>query len=46
MREVTLLRHVLSLCCCKYPPILCRDYLSQRYNDTHAVLKIYKKQQS
>ncbi|WJX25966.1 hypothetical protein P8452_14953 [Trifolium repens] len=30
----------------KYPPILCRDYLSQRYNDTHADLNIYKKQQS
>ncbi|XP_061366301.1 2-oxoglutarate-Fe(II) type oxidoreductase hxnY-like isoform X3 [Gastrolobium bilobum] len=28
----------------KFPPILCRDYLSQRYNDTHADLKIYKKQ--
>ncbi|XP_004513040.1 kihadalactone A synthase LFS-like isoform X2 [Cicer arietinum] len=30
----------------KYPPILCRDYLRQRYNDTHADLNIYKKQQS
>ncbi|CAK8534032.1 unnamed protein product [Lathyrus sativus] len=30
----------------KFPPILCRDYLSQRYNETHADLSIYKKQQS
>ncbi|KAL1318733.1 hypothetical protein HN51_071034 [Arachis hypogaea] len=30
----------------KFPPILCQDYLSQRYNDTHANLTIYKKQQN
>ncbi|XP_057447218.1 2-oxoglutarate-Fe(II) type oxidoreductase hxnY-like isoform X1 [Lotus japonicus] len=30
----------------KFPPILCRDYLSQRYNDTHADLNVYKKQQA
>ncbi|XP_020204986.1 2-oxoglutarate-Fe(II) type oxidoreductase hxnY isoform X2 [Cajanus cajan] len=29
----------------KFPPILCRDYLTQRYKDTHADLNIYKKQQ-
>ncbi|KAF7813876.1 2-oxoglutarate-Fe(II) type oxidoreductase hxnY-like isoform X1 [Senna tora] len=28
----------------KFPPILCRDYLLQRYKDTHADLNIYKKQ--
>ncbi|XP_027358097.1 2-oxoglutarate-Fe(II) type oxidoreductase hxnY-like isoform X4 [Abrus precatorius] len=30
----------------KFPPILCGDYMTQRYNDTHADLKIYKKQQA
>ncbi|MED6147132.1 hypothetical protein PIB30_041236 [Stylosanthes scabra] len=30
----------------KFPPILCQDYLSQRYNDTHANLTVYKKQTS
>ncbi|KAE9600338.1 hypothetical protein Lal_00046221 [Lupinus albus] len=29
----------------KFPPILCADYLSQRYNDTHLDLNVYKKQQ-
>ncbi|KAI9128819.1 hypothetical protein K1719_000302 [Acacia pycnantha] len=28
----------------KFPPILCQDYLCQRYKDTHADLSIYKKQ--
>ncbi|XP_054786890.1 2-oxoglutarate-Fe(II) type oxidoreductase hxnY-like [Prosopis cineraria] len=28
----------------KFPPILCKDYVSQRYKDTHADLSIYKKQ--
>ncbi|XP_015899526.3 2-oxoglutarate-Fe(II) type oxidoreductase hxnY isoform X1 [Ziziphus jujuba] len=27
----------------KFPPILCRDYLSQRYMDTHADLNTYSK---
>ncbi|XP_006572939.1 probable iron/ascorbate oxidoreductase DDB_G0283291-like isoform X1 [Glycine max] len=30
----------------KYPPILCHDYMTQRYKDTHADLNIYKKQQA
>nr|ACU21218.1 unknown [Glycine max] len=30
----------------KFPPILCHDYLTQRYNDTHADLNVYKKQQA
>lgn len=30
----------------KYPPILCRDYLTQRYSDTHADLNIYQKKQT
>ncbi|KAE9588172.1 putative aminocyclopropanecarboxylate oxidase [Lupinus albus] len=29
----------------KFPPIVCGDYLSRRYNDTHADLNVYKKQQ-
>ncbi|CAL0322158.1 unnamed protein product [Lupinus luteus] len=29
----------------KFPPILCAGYLSQRYNDTHLDLNVYKKQQ-
>ncbi|WVZ13798.1 hypothetical protein V8G54_011364 [Vigna mungo] len=29
-----------------FPPILCQDYLTQRYKDTHADLNIYKKQQA
>ncbi|KAK4283864.1 hypothetical protein QN277_000768 [Acacia crassicarpa] len=28
----------------RFPPILCQDYLCQRYKDTHADLSIYKKQ--
>ncbi|KAB1214813.1 hypothetical protein CJ030_MR5G018797 [Morella rubra] len=30
----------------KFPPILCRTYLSQRYEDTHADLSIYNKTQA
>ncbi|KAI4347067.1 hypothetical protein L6164_007916 [Bauhinia variegata] len=29
----------------KFPPVIYRDYLSQRYRDTHADLNVYKKQQ-
>ncbi|OIW15965.1 hypothetical protein TanjilG_04500 [Lupinus angustifolius] len=29
----------------KFPPIVCGDYLTRRYNDTHADLNVYKKQQ-